>query len=162
MQYRQYAHARGGLDMARRQGETRASGDLFAAPTPLAPAPAGMDYRAAVAHLVGDMLRGAEGDRYEIAARVSRLVGKDVSKYMLDAYTAESREEFNAPAWLMPALEVACATHLYSSWLATTRGGALMVGRDVIAAELGRVERQRDELNAAAKDLRERMRKGGR
>ena len=83
--------------------------DMFAMPRPAAQIPGSMDFRQPISLLVGDMLKDAHAagiDRFEIAARASRLAGRDVSKAMLDGYTAESREEFNVPLWLAPVLEV--------------------------------------------------------
>lgn len=136
------------------------SGDLFEIPMPANPLPGSMDYRAVVAHLLARMITESGLTRYAIAAQASELVGKEVSKYMLDAYTAESRDEFNPPAWLMPAIEAVCKSHLYSNWLAEIRGGRLLIGRDALAAELGRIERQRDELGSQARTIKEQMRKG--
>lgn len=100
--------------MGRRDAHTL---DMFEVPQPAAPLPASADYRAQVASLVGDLLKEADGDRFEIAARMSRLTGADVSKYMLDAYSSEARETFNLPLWLVPSLEVACGTHAITNWL---------------------------------------------
>jgi len=142
--------------MSRRDAITR---ELFAMPQPAAPAPASMDYRATVAHLLADMFAQSGLDRWEIAARASRLAGKEISKYMLDSYTAESREACNAPAWVIPVLETACNAHLVSNWMAGVRGGRLYIGGDALAAELGRIERQRDELASQARELRDTLRR---
>lgn len=145
-----------GAPVTRRDTQTP---DLFAVPQPAAPVPASMDYRATLAHLIADMLRESGHDRYALAAMTSRLVGKEVSKYMLDAYTAESREEFNLPAYLIPALETACESHAISNWLAGVRGARLMVGRDAVTAEIGRIERQRDELTEQIRAIKARLRR---
>lgn len=42
--------------------------------------------------------------RYEIAGRISELMGRDLTKSMLDKYTAESAEEHRIPAEIVPAL----------------------------------------------------------
>lgn len=136
--------------------------DLFDVPQPAAPLPGAMDYRSVVCGIVTQMLRDAmarepEIDRHDIAARVSRLTGKEVSKYMLDAYTSEAREEFNAPAWLMPALAVACDSLLYANWIASVHGGRLSIGREVLTAELGKLERQKIELERLIKNLKSRV-----
>ena len=133
--------------------------DLFEVPVAPAALPASMDHRATIAHLLGEMFVASGLDRYEIAARASRYAGKDISKYMLDAYTAESREEFNPPLWLIPAVEAACDSHLLTSWLCTVRGGRLYVGADALAAELGRIERQRDALHAQASTIKRRLKR---
>lgn len=127
--------------MSRRCADDRTL-DLFQVPSPET-APAGLDYRSAVSGLVGRMLKAADGDRHEIAARTSSLTGTAVTKCMLDAYASEGRETFNLPFYLVPALESACESLELSNWLAHVRGGRLLVGRDALAGELAKLERQR-------------------
>lgn len=146
--------------MVRRDSRTA---DLFDVPRPAAPVPGGMDYRPLITAMVGQMLDAAARlgkDRFQVAAEVSRLVGREVSKYMLDAYSAPSREDYNAPAWLMAPLEVVSESWTYSRWLAEVRGGRLLIGRDALAAELGRIERQKDELARTAQAIKEQLRHG--
>ncbi|MCX7563445.1 hypothetical protein OS176_07820 [Xanthomonadaceae bacterium XH05] len=150
--------------MAATHRRDTATGDLFAIPRPASAEPGAMDYRRVVSALVAEMLAGAAAsgmDRYEVASRASRLTGKDVSKAMLDGYTAESREEFNVPLWLSPVLETVCSSTLLTAWAAGVRGGQLLVGADTIDAEIGRIERERDaaaEQLRQLKDLRRRVR----
>jgi hypothetical protein len=76
------------------------SGELFEIPQPPAQVPGSMDFRTTVSELVSTMLAEAHRagmDRYEVAARASRLAGRDVTFNMLNGYTATSREEFNVP-----------------------------------------------------------------
>jgi hypothetical protein len=117
-----------------------------------------MVYRLLVCGLMAQMLKGH--DRHEVAAACSRLTGKDVSKYMLDSYCAESKDDFNVPAWLVPAVEVTTDCWDYSTWLASVRGGRLMIGRDALAAELGRIQREQDRLSQHARVLKDQLRKG--
>jgi SpoVK/Ycf46/Vps4 family AAA+-type ATPase len=131
--------------------------DLFEVPQPAATLPGGMDYRAVVAGLIAEVLRASGVDRHEIAARCSRLTGKDITKYMLDAYTSEAREEFNPPLWLVPAIESACGTHYITNWLVATRGGRLLIGREALTADLGKLERQRIEIEQLIKKLKKQM-----
>lgn len=136
-----------------------ATAELFAVPQPAAPAPASMDFRATVAQLLAQMFAESGLDRWEIAARASRLAGKEISKYMLDSYTAESRDACNAPAWSIPVFETVCNSTLVSNWLASLRGGRLFVGRDALTAELGRIEGQRDELADKVRSLKDTLRR---
>jgi hypothetical protein len=116
-----------------------------------------MDYRAQVSALVGQVLKGADGDRHDIAARTSRLTGTNVSKTMLDAYASDARETFNLPFYLVPALETACESLDLSNFLAGTRGGRLLVGRDALAGELAKLERQRAQASRRINRLRKVM-----
>jgi hypothetical protein len=140
----------------------RVTVDLFEVPRPAAPIAASMDYRLVIAKMVHEMLDKAARagkDRYAVAAEMSRLADKEISKYMLDAYSAPSRDEYNIPAWLMPLLEAACVSHLYSSWLAEIRGGCLMIGRDALAAELGRISSEKNELAERERAVKEQLRR---
>lgn len=135
------------------------TGDLFEIPQPAEPVPGSMDYRTVVAGLVNKMIDDSGRTRFAIAAATSELAGKEVSKGMLDAYTAKSRDGFNVPAYLIPAIEASCQSHLYSNWLAGIRGGRLLIGRDALLAELGRIERQRDEFAGQARILKDTLRR---
>ena len=116
-----------------------------------------MDFGRQVAHMVSEALKDADGDRYEVAAKMSRLVGREVSKYMLDAWSSESREGHNVPFYMVPALETACDTHLFTAWLAQKRGGKLLIGKDALLAELGKMERLRDEASRKIRQLKKVM-----
>jgi len=140
--------------MTRRDDRT---GDLFTYPRPADQAPGAYDYREVVSHLVSEVLAHADADRFEIAQRISQLTGREVSKWMLDAYSAESREAHNLPFWLVAAFEAACKTHQLTAWLADIRGGELLVGRESLEAELGRLERQRQTLTDRARRLRKQL-----
>jgi len=134
------------------------TGDLFAIPQPSAPVPGSMDYRASVSELVSMMLAEAHRaglDRHEVAARASRLTGKDVTKNMLDGYTAPAREEFNLPLWLAPVLEIVCAGTPLASWHAGVHGGRLLVGAETLDAEIGRLMREREQADTRLRDLKE-------
>ena len=151
--------------MARRRNDA-GTGDLFAAiPQPVQAAPGGLDFRPEISCLLSQMLAetqadNPEHDRYWVAANVSRLVGKEVSKQMLDGYTAESREAFNLPFWLVVAIEHVCRSTLLTDWHAAKRGGRFLMGPAALDAEIGRMQSEmegmRDRLRAA-QDLRRRM-----
>ncbi|MDF1691738.1 MAG: hypothetical protein P1U47_05170 [Zhongshania sp.] len=142
--------------MSRRVKDTQTL-DLFEVPRPAAQFPASMDYGVLVAHMVSDVLRNADCDRHEIAARMSRLTGKDVSKYMLDAWSSESRDAYNIPFYLVPVFETACSSHQLTNWLAGIRGGRLLIGREALNAELGRLEHAKAQAVQKIRDLKKMM-----
>ena len=125
--------------------------DMFAMPRPAAQIPGSMDFRQPISLLVGD--------RFEIAARASRLAGRDVSKAMLDGYTAESREEFNVPLWLAPVLEVVCSSTRLAEWHGGVVGGQLLLGAATLDAEIGRLEREKQRANEQIRALKEMSRR---
>jgi hypothetical protein len=146
-----------------------ATRDLFASIPKAAPAePGTMDHRVRLSELVGQMIadwRAAHGgdglDRYDLAARMSRLTDHDVSKPMLDGYTARAREAFNLPYWLVPALETACESTALTEWLAAQRGGRVLWGPAALDAEIGRLraeETDSRDRRRALEQLRKRVR----
>src|SRR3954452_9678274 len=46
-------------------------------------------------------------DRYEVATRISRLSGRDVTKNMLDRYAAPGADDWRFPLEALPALVIA-------------------------------------------------------
>lgn len=119
--------------------------DFFLTPRPAAPVAGSMDFRQSVSVLVGQMLEAAYAaglDRYEVAARASRLTGQHVSKAMLDGYTAPSRQTFNIPLWVAPVLEVICGGTMLAEWQAQVIGGQLLLGPETLDVEIGRAHRE--------------------
>ncbi len=133
------------------------TGDLFAVPRPAQALAGSHDFRPVVAGLVGQALHAAVSDRHEIAASMSRLAGRDVSKYMLDAYSSGAREEFNLPLWLVPAFEASCQTHALTAWLVDVRGGRMLIGREALNAELGRLEQLREQASKRIREVKKQM-----
>lgn len=131
--------------------------DLFEIPQPVLAVPGQGNYSVQVSELVSEMLKAADVDRYEIAARMSRLSGDDVSKAMLDAWASPARLDHNLPFYRAALLEEVCASHVLTNWLVALRGGRVAYGREALLAELGRLERTRDEAGRLARELKRRM-----
>lgn len=152
--------------MSRRQARgSDCTGDLFDAPQqPKKWQPGSMDFRATVCETLADMLASAHKagmDRHAVAAEASRMTGKDVTKNMLDGYTAPAREEFNCPQWLTPVLEVVCASTALASWHVHVHGGRFLVGAETIDAEIGRMMREQETAAARLRQLKELRRRIG-
>lgn len=126
--------------------------DLFEIPVPRVPMPGALDVGIAVRHLISDLLKDSPRNRFEIAARMSELLGHEITKHQLDSWTAESREGWRFPLEYLPAFEVAVETHLVTTWLADLRGCKVLVGKEALDAEIGKLERLKE---AAAKKIKE-------
>ena len=57
-----------------------------------------LDIDTEVRHLVSEELKGCPYSRYHVAARMSELTGTEITKSMLDSWTAESKEQHRFPA----------------------------------------------------------------
>ncbi len=124
--------------------------DLFddMPPAPVS-TPGGLSCRAEIAHVMSDALKGH--DRYEVVAKMSKLLGSDVKISYFNNYTAESRDD------AIPSLDVAIAFDLatggsaLAEFFARKIGAKLVFGKEALDAKLGKLERIRDE---AAKEIK--------
>jgi hypothetical protein len=132
--------------------------DLFEIPRAPAPTGGSLDYAAELCHVLAEALKHCPRSRYEIAARMSELTGQDITKSMLDCWTAESKTPWRFPFEYAAAFEAACETICLQELLARKRGSRILVGEETLIAELGRIQKAKDELAAREKALRDRIR----
>lgn len=134
--------------------------DLFEVPVPHEPLPGAFDFNKQLRALISKVLKECPKDRHEVAAVMSRLTGQNITKYSLDSWTAESREGWRFPLEYLPAFEVAAETHQITAWLVNIRGGRLLIGKEALEAELGKIGRQKQELMQKERALKDQL--GGR
>lgn len=140
--------------MAQRDSRTP---DLFEVPVPHVPLPGALDFCKQLRALISAVLKECPLDRHEVAAIMSRLTGQNITKHQLDAWTAESREGWRFPLEYLPALEEACKTHAITAWIVSIRGGKLLIGAEALEAELGRLERVREEAGRQIRRVKSMM-----
>ena len=131
--------------------------DLFLIPQPEHPAPGSADYAFQIAHLTGQVLKECPHDRYEISTQMSRLTGRDISKNAIDAWASPARNDYNLPLFLTPVLEEVCSTHAFTDWLVAKRGGRVAYGKDALNAELGKLERVKEDAARKIRELKKLM-----
>lgn len=136
------------------------TGDLFAVPEPVGSLPGEMDFSLAVRRLMADAIKASPLNANQIATRMAELTGHPITEHQLHAWTAPSREAWRAPLEFIPAFEAAAETTALTAWLANVRGGRLLIGRDTLHAELGRLERARDDAAKKIKLLKQQMGEG--
>ena len=131
-------------------------GFLFEAPAPAKgeAALAGIEQR--VCRMVGAILNsehGAGRPREVIAAEMSILLGEEVSRAMLDAYSSPAREGHKVPFSRLMALIAVSGRHDLLDPLMREIGAALLVGEEVHTARLGHIDRQIEALRAERKRI---------
>lgn len=131
--------------------------DLFEVPVARTPLPGALDVGLPVRHLLSDLLKASTRNRFEVAARMSELLGHEITKHQLDSWTAESREGWRFPLEYLPAFEVAVETHQITTWLADLRGCKVLVGKEALDAEIGKLERLKEEAARKIKQLKQAM-----
>jgi len=119
---------------------------FFAVPVERGNKPGSLDIGVEFRHLLSEQIKACPKSRHQIAARMSELVGHEITKHQLDSWTAESREGWRFPAEYLPALEMALETHEVLAFLADLRGARLSIGREALEAQLGKLENMKDQL----------------
>jgi len=112
-------------------------------------------------HFRGEMkraIRGCSLSRYEIASKMSELLGRDITKTMLDAWLAESKEWRNIKAIDLNAFcEVTGTLDPFRALLRPT-GADVVEGKDRDRLELVRIQEKRKKMEAKEAELRRRLR----
>lgn len=113
--------------------------DVPAAPSPLS---GSLDISLAVRDVLADMLAGASRDRqpldrFQVAAELSRLTGREISRHMLDRYAAPSTEDWRLPLELLPALVLVTGNFRLLEMVAEKCGCKILRGSEAMLTELG-------------------------
>lgn len=99
-------------------------------------------------------ISGSSLSRYQIAARMSELVGREITKTMLDAYAAESKEGHRLPAELLPAFCEATGDWRPLIILVEALGGMVLSPKEKAFVQLVKIEREKKRLERRAEQLR--------
>lgn len=118
-----------------------------------------------IAHTMSQAIKAAHQERQisreEVGLRMSRYLDRNVSLAMINAYTAESRESHNLSLERAIAFDHATESFALLELHARKCGAKVLMGRDVLLAELGRVELEKRDLAEREKALRV-LARGGR
>lgn len=87
---------------------------------------------------VNRAIKDCASSRWEIAGEMSHLLGMEISKYMLDAWTAESKEGHRMPAEYLPAFCKACSCREPLQILNEAADIFALPGPDALRAEIQR------------------------
>lgn len=107
-----------------------------------------------VASAVAAILREDPRSRFEVAGQLSALMDADISKFMLDAYAAEARDGHNVSFSRFLGLIVATQRFDVLDGLLRQIGCAVVVGEEILLAEIGHLETQRRNIDQRLKSLK--------
>jgi len=103
---------------------------------------------------VGQAIKESPLSRYQIAAHMSELLGTEISKTMIDSWTAESREGVNRfPACYLPAFCHVVGSIEPMKILADLIGCFVIQGQEALLIELSKVKSQKIKLNEREKAI---------
>jgi hypothetical protein len=106
---------------------------------------------------------GFNGDRFEVAARMSRMLApREVTKHMLDAYAAGSKEDHVPNFAFAIAFDAATESNALLDLFAALRGCGVLVGTDNVRAEVLRIEIEEQRLRDEKRKLKKHLSRGTR
>jgi hypothetical protein len=104
---------------------------------------------------ISEAIRRCQSSRFQIAARMSELLGLEISKSMIDSWTAESREGVNRfPACYLPAFCEAVGSLEPLRIMVDLLGAYVIEGEEAILTEMGRIDDQKKKLSDREKALK--------
>lgn len=103
------------------------------------------------------------GDRFEIAARMSRMLApREVTKFILDAYASGSKEDHIPNFAFSVAFDAATESNALLDLFAELRGCGVLVGNDNVRAELVALEIQEERLRSKKRQQRKELSRSNR
>jgi hypothetical protein len=103
---------------------------------------------------ISEALKHCPLSRWQVAARMSELTGGEITKAMLDSWTAESKEGHRFPAIFLPAFCEAAGCNEPLKMMGRRVGVFILPGPEALRAEIQRIE---EEINRKQADKRRRL-----
>lgn len=135
---------RSGTRMAGNDGQS----ELFG------PVPGSCDVSDSLRAAMKATIRKCPLSRYEIAARMSELLERDVTKTMIDSWLSETKEYHRIPAEYLPAFCRVVKSPESLRALALVLGMDLADGDDLVGLKLVRLQRKRKRIENEEQELR--------
>ncbi len=92
--------------------------------------------------------------RYQVASEMSEMIGRDITKSMIDAYTAESHHEHNFPAEYLPAFCIVCQNFDPLKLIGRHSRCEVLESQEAIYAVIARYEKQKQDLEKQINKLK--------
>lgn len=106
-----------------------------------------------LSHAMANAIRACGLGRFEIAGRMSHLVGQEITKAMIDSWTAESKEQHRPPAEFLPAFCAVTGSREPLQILTDAAGLFCLPGPDALRAE---VQKLREDEQRITRERRKR------
>jgi hypothetical protein len=103
---------------------------------------------------ISQALKNCPLSRWQVAARMSELTGQEITKTMLDSWTAESKEGHRFPAIFLPAFCEAVGCSEPIRMLGKLVGVFVLPGPEALRAEIQRIE---EDINRKQTEKRKRL-----
>ena len=113
-----------------------------------------LNMRAATRQALYESIKDSDLDRYEIAAKMSRLLDVEITKAQLDSWTSESKEGHRFPMEYAAAFCSVTGSNQVFVVNCQPIGVFALTGPDAIRSELNKVAEQKQQLASQEKELK--------
>lgn len=121
------------------------------------PTPGSLNYDAELRALLEQVLKDCPYDRKEVAFRMSLLTDQNITKNQLDSWTGDNRSGWNFPFKYAAAFEEATGSYALTELQARKRGCKVLVGEEVLKAELGKLNIEEARIKKRRKQLQKKL-----
>ncbi len=115
--------------------------------------PGFLDCGSRIRAILKQSIKRSPKSRHQVAATMSDALDCDISKCMLDAWTAPSHEGHRFPAEYVIAFVKACGNCLLIEELARLCGGRFVPGPELAAYEIGRLSAEESRIREEKRKL---------
>ena len=116
-------------------------------------APGALNMRALVRNALYEAIKGSTLSRWEIAAKMSELTDQEISRFMLDAWTSESKEGHRFPLEYAPAFCRATGSTRPLEIVCQPVGMFALGGPDALRSQKQRLTEQMAEMRQQATEI---------
>lgn len=116
----------------------------------------------AIRELISSGLKKTSLSRYEVGAEMSKFLGRDITKAMLDSWSAESKDGHKFPLAYLNAFSKATGDRELLRLICNNAGGYYIENEDALRLELGKLVEQKKKLTGQERLIREYLESMGR
>jgi len=117
--------------------------------------PGQLNLDVSIRELITEALKKTTLSRYQVAAIMSEDLGKEITKAMIDSWSAESKENNRFPLAYLNAFMKATGDKTILRLLCGTAGGYYIESEDALRLELGKIVEEKRKLNGKEKLIRD-------
>jgi hypothetical protein len=111
-------------------------------------------YQLSLREVISQAIRKCNLSRYHIVAKMSEELEIDITKSMLDSWTAESKDGHRFPCEYLPAFCRAVGNNDAILWLVHQVGAYLIGSKEIYELELGKIQQIKMELGEREREIK--------
>jgi len=118
------------------------------------PGPGGLNIQYQLQGIMTEDMKACPLSRWEVAGKMSEFLGREITKFMLDTWTAETKQFHRPPAEVIPAFCAVVGSFRTLNLLAQTANVFLVPGPEALRAE---IQRFKEEIKRLQKEKQKRQ-----